>query len=165
MSASRQPEALSSRKDGSFDAETLQRSVDLDDAAVTRAVAAGHRRLPRELSARRNRSDRAEHRFRAARKDVHLRVDELGHENGINDDLGARKERRGFGVLGRTEAGDNARRAAKLLGEVREWRNTDPAADEKRSLDVESVAVPERPEDRDLVTGVERGDRLRFPAR
>src|SRR6187397_327362 len=49
VSASRQPDPLSSNKDRSFHAESFQFAADLDDAAVARAVPAGHRRLPREL--------------------------------------------------------------------------------------------------------------------
>ena len=63
-------------------------------------------------------------------------------------------------MLGRAEAGDDARRAAELLGEVRERRDADPADDEKWSLHVEPVAVSERAEDRNLVASFERGDRL-----
>ena len=40
------------REHRSFDTQSLQLVVDLDDAAVARAVAAGHRRLPRELRVR-----------------------------------------------------------------------------------------------------------------
>src|SRR6476661_10060777 len=70
-SASRQPDALSSSKeDRSFHAEALQRAVDLDDAAVARAIAAGHRCFPRELRAGTLPGDRVEHRLRAARKHV-----------------------------------------------------------------------------------------------
>src|SRR6185295_5074213 len=61
VSASRQPEALSSSKDGSFHAQPLQLAVDLDRAAVARAVAAGHRRLPRELRVGGERADGLEH--------------------------------------------------------------------------------------------------------
>src|SRR5881396_3315370 len=57
-SASRQPEALSSTEHRAFDAQTLELSADLDRAAVARAEAAGHRRLPRELSVGRDRADR-----------------------------------------------------------------------------------------------------------
>ena len=49
VSASRQPQALSSRKDRPLHAESLELAVDLDRTAVARAVAAGHRRLPGEL--------------------------------------------------------------------------------------------------------------------
>src|SRR4029453_17083248 len=66
VSASRQPEALSRSKDGSFPAESLQLAVDLDRAAVARAVATCHRRLPRELRVGRERADGLEHRFRTA---------------------------------------------------------------------------------------------------
>src|SRR3954469_9052698 len=51
-SASRQPLALSSRKDRPFHAEPLELAADLDDAAVAGAVPAGHRRFPGELRVR-----------------------------------------------------------------------------------------------------------------
>ena len=54
----------------SFDAEALQLAVDLDGAAVARAVAARHRRLPRELRAGAVRGDRVQHRLRPAREHV-----------------------------------------------------------------------------------------------
>src|SRR6266516_4672136 len=52
VSASRQPLALSSRKDRSLHAEAHELAVDLDRAAVAGAVAARHRRLPGELGVR-----------------------------------------------------------------------------------------------------------------
>src|SRR5215210_4482941 len=62
VNASRQPEALSSRKDGSLHAEPLPLAVDLDRAAVAGPEAARHRRLQRELRVRRERAHRLEHR-------------------------------------------------------------------------------------------------------
>src|SRR5215210_1510984 len=56
-SASRQPEALSSTQHGPFHTEAFELAADLDDAAVARAVAAGHRCLPGELSAVGERGD------------------------------------------------------------------------------------------------------------
>src|SRR5262249_17917538 len=80
MRASRQPEPLSSTEHRPFDAETLHDALDLDGAAVARAVAAGHRRLPGELRRRSDRTDRLEHRLRAAREHVEPRRDQLRHE-------------------------------------------------------------------------------------
>src|SRR5439155_9726869 len=70
VSASRQPDALSSTQDRAFHAQTLQLAVDLDRAAVARAVAARHRRFPRELCARHEPAQRVEHRLRPAREHV-----------------------------------------------------------------------------------------------
>src|SRR6476660_7386954 len=54
VSASRQPEALSSmREHRPFDAQAFPVAVELDRAAVAGAVAARHRCLPRELGDRR----------------------------------------------------------------------------------------------------------------
>ena len=174
-SASRQPLALriltrppprarrtrAASSTGPFEAEPLERAVDLDDAAVAGAVAARHRRLPRELRRRAERGDRVEHRLRAAGEDVEAGLDQLGDEHRIDHDLGAGQERGRLGVLGAAEAEDDRRRAAELLGEVRQRRDADPAADEQRPLDVEPVAVPERPEHADLVAGPEPAERLR----
>src|SRR5205809_5748951 len=52
MSASRQPDALSSTEHRSLDAETFEHAVDLDGAAVASPVPARHRRLPGHLRAR-----------------------------------------------------------------------------------------------------------------
>src|SRR5688572_18808226 len=71
VSASRQPEALSSTEHRSFDAEALELAVDLHGAAVAGAVSTGHRRLPRELGVRSEAPDRLEHGLRAAGEDVH----------------------------------------------------------------------------------------------
>src|SRR5439155_1294961 len=51
-----------------------------------------------------------------------------------------------FGMPGAAEAQDR-RWAAELLGQVREGRDSDPAADEQRTLHVEPVAVSEGAED------------------
>src|SRR5690242_10790094 len=69
-SASRQPEALSSTEHRSFDAEPPHSAVDLHGTSVARAVAAGHRCLPGELRAGRDRPHRLEHRLWAAGQDV-----------------------------------------------------------------------------------------------
>ena len=59
---------------------------------------------------------------------------------------------------------EHGRRVLERLGEVRQRRDPDPAADEQRPRHVEAEAVPERPEDRDLVAGLERGERARARA-
>src|SRR5579862_3391283 len=161
-SASRQPDALSSRKDRPFQAEALERSVDLDDAAVAGAVAAGHPSLPRELGGRRELAHRVQHRLRPARENVKTFQVTICHKRWFDYDFRLwRENRRGFGIGGRAEARDDARRAAELVREIRQRRDADPAADEQRPLDVEPVPVAERPEDRDLVAGRQRRDRLR----
>src|SRR6476661_4637021 len=60
-SASRQPLALSSRKDRAFHAEPFELTLDLDHAAVAGPVAAGHRRLPGELGVLRQPANGVEH--------------------------------------------------------------------------------------------------------
>src|SRR5207302_6407417 len=62
VNASRQPEALSSMQHGALDAQPFELAVDLHRAAVARAVAAGHRRFPRQLGVRREPTDSLEHR-------------------------------------------------------------------------------------------------------
>src|SRR5207237_2225377 len=57
-------------EDGPLDAEPPELAVDLDGAAVARAVPARHRRLPRELRVGREPPQRLEHRLRAAGQDV-----------------------------------------------------------------------------------------------
>ena len=52
-------------------------------------------------------------------------------------------------------------RGAELLREVWERRDADPAADEKRALDLEPVAVPERPVDVELIARLHRSQRAR----
>ena len=64
-------------------------------------------------------------------------------------------------MIGAAEAEDDGRRAAELLGEVRQRRDADPAADEQRPLDVEPIAVPQRAEHADLVARPEPAERLR----
>src|SRR5712692_7756977 len=73
VSASRQPDALSSIEDRPFDAETFEDAVDLDRTAVAGAKATCHGRLPRELRLRRDLPDGREHRLRATREDVWAR--------------------------------------------------------------------------------------------
>src|SRR5512133_1051395 len=63
VSASRQPLALSSRKDRALHAQPFELAVDLHGAAVAGAVAARHRRLPCELRVRRSPPDCLEHRL------------------------------------------------------------------------------------------------------
>src|SRR5688572_5637678 len=63
VSASRQPEALSSMEHGPFHAEPLPLPGDLHRAAVAGPVAAGHRRLPGELRVGRDPPYRLEHRL------------------------------------------------------------------------------------------------------
>src|SRR6266511_2700193 len=69
-SASRQPLALSSRKNRSLHAETFQLAVDLDRAAVAGAVATRHRRLPGQLGIRAQPADGLQHGRRAAGEKV-----------------------------------------------------------------------------------------------
>src|SRR6478672_9728928 len=94
-----------------LEAEPLERSVDLDDAAVAGAVAARHRGFPRELRGRAQRGDRVEHRLRSASENVQGGVDQLGDENRIDDDLRTREKRCSLGVLRATEAEDDGGRA------------------------------------------------------
>ena len=95
VSASRQPEALSSgTQHRPFDAEALQLAVDLHRTAIAGAVAAGHGRLPRELRARTAVADRVEHRLRTAREHVVAVRDQLGDERRIDRNLCSRKQRR-----------------------------------------------------------------------
>src|SRR5216110_882978 len=68
--ASRQPLALSSRKDRPFHAEALELAADLDGAAVAGAVAARHRRFPSKLRVRGEAPDGLEHRLGAAGENV-----------------------------------------------------------------------------------------------
>jgi hypothetical protein len=56
-------------------------------------------------------------------------------------------------VPGAPEA-EHGRRLAELLGQERERRDADPAADEQRSLDVEPEPLAERAEDADAVARV-----------
>src|SRR6478609_9459129 len=93
-------------EDRPLEAESFERAVELDNAAVAGAVAAGHRRLPCELRTRAESGDGVEHRLRTAGEDVEARVDQLGDEHGIDDDLGVRQERGRLGVLRATEAED-----------------------------------------------------------
>src|SRR5262249_46376229 len=99
-------------KDGTFDAKTLPRPPDLHGPAVARAVAARHRRLPRELRARRELPDRAEHRLRPAREHVEAVGDKLGDERRLEPDLGARQEHGGLCLPGAPKA-EHGRRSAK----------------------------------------------------
>ena len=62
---------------------------------------------------------------------------------GLEHDRRVRDERRRLGVRRRAEA-EQRRRLAEPLGEVRQRRDPDPAADEQRALDVEVEAVAER---------------------
>src|SRR5712692_11837675 len=71
VSASRHPEALSSTEHRSLDAQPLELALDLDRAAVARAVAAGHRRLPGQLGGGCQRAHRTEHRLGPAGQNVH----------------------------------------------------------------------------------------------
>jgi hypothetical protein len=143
-----------------LEAEALQGSVDLDDAAVAGAVAARHRRLPGELCRRTQRGDGLQHRLGPARKDIEAGLDQLGHEDGVDRDLRTREERGRLGVLSTAKAEDDWRRPAELLGEVRQRRDADSAADEEGLLDVQPVAVPERPEHVDLVARPQRAENL-----
>src|SRR2546423_10039958 len=87
VSASRQPEALSSMQHRSFDAQTLQLAVDLDRAAVASAVAARHGCLPRELRRGCEPADGLQHRLQAAGEHVHPLRDQLGQQGGLVADL------------------------------------------------------------------------------
>src|SRR5207248_5722802 len=104
VSASRQPEALSSMQYRSFHAQTLQLAVDLDRAAVARAVAARHRRLPRELRSGCEPADGLEHRLRAAGEHVHSIRDQLGDQGRLDADLCVRQQLGRLGVPVGTKA-------------------------------------------------------------
>src|SRR5215210_7144800 len=157
VSASRQPEALSSTEHRPLDAEALPLAADLDGAAVAGAVAARHRRLPGELRARGEGPNGSEHRLRAAGEDVEARPEALRHVLGLQHDLGVRHERRGFRVMGAAEAEQRVR-PAERGGQERERRDADPAPDEQRALDVEAEAVAERPEHREAVPAAEAAE-------
>src|SRR3954469_19936929 len=115
-SASRQPLALSSRKDRPFHAEPLELPPELDHAAVRRglaaglahpavagAIAAGHRPLPRELGVRTEPPNGREHRLGPAGEHVVAVRHRLGHVDGLEHDLGVRDERCRLGVPARAE--------------------------------------------------------------
>jgi len=101
-----------------------------------------------------------QHRLRPAREHVEALQLAVGDENRVDDDLGARQEDGGFGVRVGAEPEHGGRRAAKGLGEVRKRREADAATDEERPLDIEPVAVAKRAEDVDLVSRLERAERL-----
>ena len=61
----------------------------------------------------------------------------------------------------RAAEAEDGRRPLERLGEVREGRDADPAADQHRTGHIEPEAVPERAEHGELVPAVERGDRRR----
>src|SRR5215210_6445442 len=144
LRASRQPEALSSTEHRTLDAEPLQLAVQLDGAAIARAVAAGHRRLPGELGVRHELAQRGEHRLRTTGEHVVTLVgQERRHVGGFDAHLGAGEERGRLRVQLAAEA-EKRWRAAELLREVWERRDSDSAADQERPLDVEVEAVPER---------------------
>src|SRR5213596_2263109 len=79
VSASRQPLALSSRKDRSLHTQSSELAADLDRAAVAGAVAARHRRLPRELRMRCEVPDGLQHRLGPAGEHVVAGGHDLGH--------------------------------------------------------------------------------------
>src|SRR5437870_1536068 len=158
--ASRQPDALSSCKDRSFYTKALPLALDLDRAPVARAVAAGHRRLPRELGRGRQPLDRLEHGLGATGEDVVAVADQLRDEHRLDRHLGLRHEHGRLGMPLAPEAEDCGR-AAEHPGQVRERRDADATADEERALDVESEAVPERPEDGERVAGTKGTERAR----
>ena len=81
---------------------------------------------------------------------------------GSIDHLGVRHQRGRLRVPLRAEAEDRGRRA-EPRGEVGQRRDPDAAADEKRPLDVEPEAVPERPEDVDRVAGLQRSESASVP--
>ena len=166
VSASRQPlRVQEEHSTGPSTQSRFRRAVELDDAAVAGAVAAGHRRLPRELRVGRERAHRLEHRLRARtparRGPSGMR---LRDEHRVDHDLRVRDEHGRLGVMLAAEA-EHGRRTVERLGEVRQRRDPDAAAHEQRPRHVEPEAVPERAEDRDLVAGLERGERLRARAR
>ena len=78
----------------------------------------------------------------------------------LDDDLGVRDEHRRLGVPLGAEA-EHRRGRAEALREVGQRRDPDPAADEERPLDVQAKAVPERPEDVDRLSRLERRERPR----
>src|SRR6266545_5260457 len=154
VSASRHPEALSSTKHRAVDTQTLELAVDLDRAPVTRSVAAGHRRLPGQLSGGNELTDGGEHRLGPAREHVQPRRNELRHERRLDADLGVRHELGRLRVPVRAEAEDR-RRPPERLRQVRQGRDPDAATDEERSLDLEAEAVAERAEDVELLSRLE----------
>src|SRR5215212_7770950 len=163
VSASRQPLALSSRKDGPFYAEAPELAVDLDHAPVAGAVAARHRRLPRELRVRRQATDLFQHRLRAAGEDVAAGRHDLRHVARLEDDLSIGHERGRLGVPGAAEA-EYGGRAPEPLREIGKRCDADPAADEQRPLHLEPEAVAERAENAEPVAGLERAERARSGA-
>src|SRR5438067_8747424 len=146
-----------------LDAEPFELAVELDRAAVAGAVATRHWRFPRELGARFEERNRSEHRLRTAGEHVVARGNRRRDVGRLDHDLRVRNEARGLGVPLAPEAEDRGR-AAERLGEIRQRRDADPAADEQRSLDVEAIAVAERAEDRELVAGLLGAERPRAGA-
>ena len=65
-----EPDHAAACRTGPSTQSRRERAVDLDHAAVAGAVAAGHRRLPRELGVRRERAHRLEHRLGPAGEHV-----------------------------------------------------------------------------------------------
>ena len=126
----------------------VERAVELDDAAVAGAVAARHRRLPGELGVRGERAHRLEHRLGPAGEHVAAERQHVGDEHRVDHDLGVRDEHGRLGVARAPEA-EQRRRLLERLGQVRERRDPDAAADEERPRDVEPEAVSERAEDGD----------------
>src|SRR4029453_8397457 len=133
VSASRHPEALSSIQYRSLDAQTLELAADLDRTAVTRPVAACHRRFPREWCCRRPGPNGLEHRLRSAGEHVHAVRDQLRDQRGLDARLGIRDELRRPSVECRAEA-EHRRRMRERLSKVRKRCDSDAAPDEEGAL-------------------------------
>src|SRR5439155_5945179 len=145
MSASRHPEALSSTEHRSLDTQTLELAVDLHRAAVARAVAASHRRLPRQLCRGGERAHRLQHRLGPAGEDVHPCRDQLRHEGRLDAGLGVRYELSSLGVAIRAET-EYGGRPLKRFRQVGQRSDPDSPTYEQRPLQVEIETVPERTE-------------------
>src|SRR5207302_4542752 len=146
-----------------LDAQTSELAADLDRAAVTRAVATGHRRLPRELRGGGEPPHGFEHRLRTASEHVPFRWDQLGDESRLDAHFGIRHERGRLRVPIAAKP-EHRLRPPQLLRQVRERRDSDAASHQERPLYVEAETVSEGPEDRERVSRLERGERARAGA-
>ena len=151
--------ALRTRSTGPSTHSRRYARLELDHAAVARAVAAGHRRLPRQLRARRRGATIASSigsgpQARTSPGSVGQRVrDERRLEHDRRRSARARPPQRA-----RRAETEQRRRRAELLREVRQRRDSDPAADEQRPFDGEVESVAERAQDMDRVARPEPGD-------
>ena len=150
-------------EDGALDAEAGEAAVDLDGAAVARSVAAGHRGLPRELGARRQPPDCFEHRLGPAGEDVEAGLEGVGHEGGLDHDLGVREGERlpaAWSSVRKPRIAGGAPRRSERYGK---GARPIPPPDEERALDVEPNPFPSGPEDIDVLPRARAPTSARVP--